>query len=177
MLHQIEDLPGEIWKPIIQYIGLYEVSSEGKIKSIARSGNSWTERIIKTTVGTSGYERTRIREKDFFIHRLVATAFIENPLNYEYVNHIDGNKLNNNQTNLEWCDHAYNMKHAFNLGLINRKSVRGQNSISAKITDETAIKIKNMLKSHYPTFISRELNVSVSIIENIKRGITWRHLT
>ena len=52
-----------------------------------------------------------------YIHRLVALHYVDNPNNYEYVNHIDGNKLNNHYTNLEWCTKSYNAIHAIRTGL------------------------------------------------------------
>ena len=58
------------------------------------------------------------RRKAVTIHRLVALAFINNPMNYQQVNHIDGNKNNNDVTNLEWCTPQYNARHAWDNGLI-----------------------------------------------------------
>lgn len=52
-----------------------------------------------------------------YVHRLLALAFIPNPMNKQYVNHINGNKLDNRLENLEWVDHSENMKHAFRTGL------------------------------------------------------------
>lgn len=52
------------------------------------------------------------KQKRFYVHRLVAEAFIENPMNLREVNHIDENKSNNNVSNLEWCSHSYNMLYA-----------------------------------------------------------------
>jgi len=56
--------------------------------------------------------------KTFNVHRLVAETFIDNPNNYKYINHIDGNKLNNNVSNLEFCTQCHNMKEAYRIGLM-----------------------------------------------------------
>ena len=88
----------------------YAVSNKGHIMNI-RSG-----KIIKTTVNSSGYESVQLSEygkrKRFLIHRLIAFVFILNPELKPYVNHKDGNKLNNTVENLEWCTAKENEKHA-----------------------------------------------------------------
>ncbi len=125
----------EIWKPIKDYEGLYEISNFGNVKILARNYtryNYLTKRynIIKVkekiTQGTinGGYRRICLTknkvEKNKRIHKLVAEAFIPNPNNYSYVNHIDGNKQNNYIDNLEWCTLYQNNTHAYKTGL--RKS-------------------------------------------------------
>lgn len=125
----------EIWKPIKDYEGLYEISNFGNVKILARNYtryNYLTKRynIIKVkekiTQGTinGGYRRICLTknkvEKNKHIHKLVAEAFIPNPNNYSYVNHIDGNKQNNYIDNLEWCTLYQNNTHAYKTGL--RKS-------------------------------------------------------
>ena len=125
----------EIWKPIKDYEGLYEISNFGNVKILARNYtryNYLTKRynIIKVkekiTQGTinGGYRRICLTknkvEKNKHIHKLVAEACIPNPNNYSYVNHIDGNKQNNYIDNLEWCTLYQNNTHAYKTGL--RKS-------------------------------------------------------
>lgn len=98
----------EIWKPILNYEGLYEVSNWGRVKSI-RFGK---ERILKPGTNKYGYSIVILckngKVKSFSVHRLVAEAFIPNTHNYPCVNHKDECKTNNNVNNLEWCTYTYN---------------------------------------------------------------------
>jgi len=83
--------------------------------------NSRRHVIINGSVNTHGYRVFALskndKRKSMKAHRLVALAFIPNPHNKQQVNHIDGNKLNNNVDNLEWCTHTENMQHAHRTGL------------------------------------------------------------
>ncbi len=91
---------------------------------IHEDGRIWsckTSRFLKYGLSKSGYHYVVLRvdgtSKCFDVHRLVALKFCKNPYNYTQVNHIDGNKLNNHYTNLEWCTQSQNMKHSFHIGL------------------------------------------------------------
>ena len=101
----------EIWCPIKGYEGLYEVSDQGRVKSL-KFGK---ERILKSVRDKDGYLLVCLcknREKKMCkIHRLVAQAFIQNPDNLQEVNHKDENKTNNYVQNLEWCDQKYNINY------------------------------------------------------------------
>ena len=105
-------MENEIWKPVVGYEGLYEVSNTGNVKSL---GNKvWKNaRILKPQVrGKSGYLFVRLSKdgqaKGINIHRLVAETFIPNPLNLPIVNHKDENIANCRADNLEWCTSKYN---------------------------------------------------------------------
>ena len=114
----------EVWKDVVGYEGLYQISSFGRIKTFERKKFKKTDDcfvmkktgksiIMKTSRNQGGYETICLHKcgeiKQFKIHRLVATAFIENPNNLPCVNHKDENKLNNCVDNLEWCKEAYNI--------------------------------------------------------------------
>ena len=120
----------EIWKWIDGYKNMYQVSNLGRVRSVDRyvycevSPNKLQHlfgRVLKIRTDKKGYATVSLskdgKQKIGKIHRLVAQAFIPNPLNLPQVNHIDGNKTNNNVFNLEWCDNSYNQKHAHETGL------------------------------------------------------------
>lgn len=115
------------WKALVGYEGRYEVSNTGLIRSIRSNHGKYQERLIKPYVrsNTCRYHYVNLTVKDHTtteaVHRAVAKAFISNPLNKPMVNHIDGNKLNNNAWNLEWCTCSENHKHAYATGLKSRK--------------------------------------------------------
>lgn len=112
----------EEWRDIEGYEGLYQVSNLGRVKSlervIIRANNRampYKEQILKNRKTSNGYLYVSLYKnkqcKNHSIHRLVAQSFIENPNNYEEINHIDENKTNNNVVNLEWCTRKQNMAH------------------------------------------------------------------
>lgn len=101
----ISNIELELWKPVPGH-ETYSISTFGKIMN--KKG------LMLKTNFKKGYESIRIKNKNYFIHRFVALAFIENPKNKATVNHIDGNKTNNNVNNLEWNTNMENVKHGVN---------------------------------------------------------------
>lgn len=111
----------EIWKDVVCFEGLYEVSNFGNVRSVTRTITRKDGRVyvkqgkqLKSFVTNKGYEYVMLNDfssKQHLktVHRLVAQAFIPNPDNLAVVNHKDENKLNNAATNLEWCTQSYNM--------------------------------------------------------------------
>lgn len=136
-MSEILDLPGEVWKDIAGYEGLYQISNTGRVKSLERTRNMNLpsckkpapvhERIL--TFGKSLGYRSVILAKDginrhFRVHKLVALAFIPNPENKPQINHKDGDKHNNFVENLEWATPKENQQHAIATGLRNGESYR-----------------------------------------------------
>ena len=119
----------EIWKDVKGYEGLYKISSYGRIFRYSRQWKSGRNGSQIKTLPESEVKTRLLRNylacnlckngirKDFKIHRLVAIHFIDNPDNKPFVNHIDGNKLNNNVNNLEWVTEKENTQHAIKTGL------------------------------------------------------------
>lgn len=126
-IEEIKDLEGEIWRDVVGYEGYYQVSNFGRVKSVTRQVSNHTgmvtlhPHILKVKLDFKGYARVYLsknaQDKYVGIHRLVAMSFIPNIDNKPQVNHIDGNKTNNNVNNLEWCTNRENAIHAIKLGL------------------------------------------------------------
>ncbi len=89
---------------------LYYVSDKGRVKSINKISKK--ERILKFGDNGDKYSFIKVKGKNHRVHRLVAKPFIPNPDNKPMVNHIDGNRKNNDVKNLEWCTHQENMAHS-----------------------------------------------------------------
>lgn len=112
----------EVWKDIAGYEGLYQVSNLGNVRSLNWRNTKLTKNLwLKPH--NKGYLQVELAKngtkKSFVVHRLVASAFLENPFGYEEVNHKDEDKRNNNVENLEWCNRSYNVLYSIK----NRKNV------------------------------------------------------
>ena len=124
------DYDKEVWKEIAK-TG-YEVSDMGRIRRGVR--------ILAGSYHSDGYIFTTIDGKQIPIHRFVANAFIPNPDHKPEVNHIDGNKMNNSASNLEWVTRSENMIHAVTHGL----QPKGLSTYKGKFTDEQREEIKSL---------------------------------
>jgi len=111
-------MENEIWKPVVGFEGFYEVSNTGEVRSVDRvikrgGKNTFLKgKKIAIYVMPNGYHAVALyAEKgrsNKYIHKIVAEAFLENPNNYPYVDHIDTDKENNNVDNLRWCSPSQN---------------------------------------------------------------------
>ena len=108
----------EVWKDVLGFEEAYQVSNYGRIKRKKRTdSNNRThkERIMSPSMYSNGYMNVELRmnnkKRRTSEHRLVAEAFIDNPLNLPQINHKDENKANNHVSNLEWCTAQYNIRY------------------------------------------------------------------
>lgn len=103
------------WRPVVGYESVYEVSNKGDIVRVQ------TGHRLKPSIAKNGYYVVALWDKNkgksHYIHRMIAEAFIPNPKGFKTVNHKDGNKLNNDISNLEWCSYGRNNQHAYDTGL------------------------------------------------------------
>lgn len=155
----------EIWRDIPGYEDWYEVSNLGRVKSIDK------RKILKTDIGKKGYERVGLtkdfKRKTFNVHKLVALAFIDNPLNKPQINHINGIKTDNRVKNLEWCTAKENVIHAVKNGL--KVAKKGFECTSSKSVEQYDFK-GNLIKV-YGSINEAERETGVkhqSIISNLK---------
>jgi hypothetical protein len=121
----------EQWLSVKGYDGLYQVSDLGRIKRT-------NGKVLSPKPGKLGYKTVSLHmngyAKKYLVHRLVAEAFIPNPEDKPYVNHIDGDKSNNEVSNLEWATPSENSKHSYRTHL--REPIRGERNSQSKLTDE-----------------------------------------
>ena len=155
------------------------VSSFGRLRSIKKlKGGRIRDNLLSIGLSSTGYCQISLRlpegnYKNYRINRLVAKIFIDNPENKEQVNHIDGNKMNNNISNLEWCSAKENVQHAHRTGLIKHRT--GEEIYWSKLTEENVREIKTILRSKTKSHrqIGAMFNVSKSAISEISRGKNW----
>ena len=96
--------------------GKIKVNEMGQIFS--NSKGCWREIAVGNP---SKYKTVSINKKRYYVHRLIAEAFLDNPLSKSDVNHINGDKHDNRVSNLEWVTHRENINHAYDIGLKKRK--------------------------------------------------------
>lgn len=145
----------EIWKDIKGYEGIYQVSNYGRVKSLNYNKTNREGFMSFNNNGTGYLQVCLTKDKKYkkkLVHRLVAKAFIEKPIDKNYINHIDGNKSNNHVENLEWVTRSENQKHAYANGLIDKEKLSNSHkgekhhNYGKHLSDETKIKISNSNK-------------------------------
>lgn len=113
-----------ISKEIAGYEGLYKISSIGEVWSLRKN------KVMRSQVAHNGYPKVGlVKDKkigSFFVHRLVANAFLDKPSAKYEVNHIDGVKTNNCLDNLEWVTRSQNIKHAIGIGIVFNDGYHGR---------------------------------------------------
>lgn len=172
----------EIWYDTPMFGSVVQISNYERIRSW-KQGRSRSPKkqpkFISTYIGNTGYIVCTVRDekqkcKTLKPHRLFAQIFLPNPKNMPEVNHIDGDKLNNNpKTNLEWCDKLHNMRHAFKTGLI--VPCKGAKKPQSKLTEEQVLEIFDSKESGRK--IAHKYGIDFTGVYNIRRGLTWNSVT
>ena len=173
----------EIWKDVVGYEGLYQVSNLGRVKSLEKinphNGNVFKEKVLSQNKSRL-YNQVRLSNKGLAktltVHRLVAKAFIPNPKNKPQVNHIDGDKRNNHVENLEWCTASENRVHALDNNLVNVPF--GTSHHACKLTEKQVLEIraKYAAGTHSQHKLMAEYGIARgSVIRILKRKV-WKHI-
>lgn len=108
-----------------------------------------------------------------FVHSLVSEVYLGEKPNGKYVNHKDGNKLNNEIENLEYITQSENIKHAIKMGLI--KPVKGEQHASAKLSESDVLFIRSQDEKPL-RMLAMKFNVCDATISMIRNRITWKHI-
>lgn len=199
-MEYIEDTPA----------GIYRITSDGKVFSqsklkipLVAQGMAFTgsfklilkpERELKYTLNNRGYYSVGIHHKTFMVHRLIAKAFIPNPFNKPFVNHIDGVKTNNAISNLEWCTCAENNAHARSTGLhvqavghsiqyrspLTKQKALANLKDTSKLSSEDVKYVRSVFKARDKQFsataLALKFGTSVTAMCKIVNGLTYQNI-
>lgn len=181
----------EAWKAVQGFEGYYEVSNRGRIRGCTRTirryssdGSyhecTWKGGIRKLQPHSDGYLRVNLRkegtERGFYVHRLVAEAFIPNPSGLPEVNHIDSDRSNNRAENLEWVSPSGNRKHGYAFG--NIEPPQGADQWSAKLNPDKVRRIRRLGRQGVEQRdIASMFDVAPSTINDVVNRRTWKNVT
>lgn len=164
----------ERWLPVVGYEGFYAIGDYGEVYRLkagkgARPG-------IRTAVSNGHYLKITLSRdnlaRQFYVHHLVARAFLGPRNGSAQVNHKDGNKLNNHFLNLEYVSPQENTVHAFTLGLIRRA---GEHNANAKLTQYQVAEIRESASAGVPRKeLAERFGVRRHTISQIVTGKRWR---
>jgi hypothetical protein len=166
---------GKVFKPYA-HDARYEISMCGEIRkriNVTHPERGRPYRTLKPYIDKENYERIRIGKRFEGVHRYVYEAWVGPLLNGMVVCHLDNNRRNNHYSNLLQTTQKENISHKILHGTEQKGSKHGR----AKITEQTAREIKNMISDKVPCVkIARRLNVSAHIVYDIKSKGGWRHV-
>lgn len=174
------DIVPETWRPVVGKEDRFAVSDLGRVKALPWEMRHWCgkaipqqEKIIKQSKHSGGYAVVGLRDgKKHFVHKLVMAAFVGEPKAGQDVNHIDGDKQNNQIKNLEYCDRLHNVRHAIATGLQDNS---GEHNGMAKLTQSNVDEIRRMLTAgERRKAIAKRFGVTTGAIDGIASGRRWK---
>jgi len=169
----------EEWRPILGYEGIYDASNIGNIMRIKPEKNTFAGRIMQQSNDRYGYPHVKLckggKAKGYGVHTLIIGAFVGPCPEGEQVNHIDGDKTNNNVENLEYVTQRENNEHAFTFGLKNTDHMVGERHYGSILTENAIPQIRRLIKEG--EFTMAEIGIMYgakrSTITNVRSGHTW----
>lgn len=176
----------EIWKDVKGYVGLYQISNLGRVKSLPKRIPRFGGKSLEVTKikylkhqNHNAYPYVNLyknkKSRRFSIHRLIAIHFIPNPENKPQVNHIDEDPANYSISNLEWVTPKENMHHSFDK--IYGSIPAGENNKAAIMDDMKVLTCYTLNKNHTS---NQSLSVLYGVgnpkISQIRNGRVWKHL-
>lgn len=180
----------EQWFAVPGYVGLYEISALGRIRSldryvrgVSKTGTTHVRRrkgrVLTPHLRRDKYLQVALSREGiatiWLVHRLIATVLLEKPPEAVEVNHLNGVKADNRRDNLAWCTAKQNTQHAVQTGL--HKAAKGERQGHAKLTDEKVREIRKRLgEGAMVKQIAAEFGVSTAPISYIKNNLAWTHV-
>jgi hypothetical protein len=170
------DFPNEEWRAVPGYEGYFAVSNLGRLKRVKSGRSTYPNRIL-TGRTVFGYTRVKLSKqgvkKEIYVHQLVARAFLPAIEGKPFINHKDGNKLNNRVENLEWVNTQENNQHAYDVGLKRRGETHHQSKLSAEEVRQIKIRLANGEKV---SELAADFNVCHATVWQIQKGNNWKHI-
>lgn len=170
------------WQPIKGYEGLYEVSSDGRVRSLNYRGVKG--RVEEVTLNDNrGYLQVKLykdkKGTSLSVHRLVALAYIKNPKDLPQVNHLDEDKANNKVSNLEWCSAKDNANHGTRNRRRSAKLLNGTLSKSIIAVDPISGEVKytfpSVMEAERCGFIRSNIRKCCKGVRKSHKGLHWKY--
>lgn len=169
----------ETWKPVRGYEGLYEISDKGRLRALFKAGNFHKPgRLLRPWLMKSGYLQVHLmrpgaKRKAACVHRLLLEAFIGPAPEKCECRHLNGDRADNNISNLAWGTHKQNVEDSRRHGTM----IQGERAGSSKLTADDVVEIRRLIGEHVSRKdIAQLFQIDVSNISCIVLRKTWSHL-
>ena len=174
------NMTDEIWKAIVEFEGIYEVSNQGRVRRIGSKRGATVGKILKPmSRGRREYLEIGLYKNNKkitkLVHRIVLESFDGLPEKHEECNHKNGIKIDNKLTNLEWVTRSQNILHKFRT--LKYEAPNGENNGRSKLKSNDILKIRKLcIQGSSQKDIAKQFHVHTTTISNIKNNKTWKHI-